>query len=209
MAQAEAIPATTRRSLLSAAVGVAGAGAAVIATATPVMADQTETEIITAGRKFEEMFSRYMPAWFQWARLAREAKTETKAKFGVDYSAPAWSEPLPGKSPAQLFLHNALVSNGADGAAVAIDALHQEMEPIAEFIRDMEIKSLAGLRAKAFVAIWDSRPTCAIHSGCLNFEDEWSLYSLMTGVIAVTGLTDLFGAFVEQVERDATVRLDA
>ena len=69
--------------------------------------------------------------------------------------------------------------------------------------------AVAGLRAKALVAIWDSRPTCATHSGCLNLEDEWSLHSLLTGVVAVTGLSDLFGAFVERIEKDATVRLDA
>lgn len=207
MAQAETIPTTTRRGFLSAAVGAAGG--AVITTATPVVADQPDTEIITAGRKFEEMFSRYMPAWFEWARLHREARAETKAKFGDDYGSPAWREPSPGQSPAEKFFHNALVRNGTDRASDAVDALHQEMEPIAEFIRDEEIESLAGLRAKALVAIWDSRPDCATHSGRLNFEDEWSLYSLLTGVIAVTGLSDLFGAFVERVEGDATVRLDA
>jgi hypothetical protein len=206
MAQAETIPNATRRGFLSAAVGAAGA--AVIATATPAIASQSDIEIITAGQKFEGLFTKYMPAWFEWARLAREAKAETKAKFGADYSAPAWREPLPGKSPAQLFLHNALVSNGADRAGDAIDALDQEMELIAQYIRDEEIESLAGLRAKALVAIWDSRPTCASHSGGLNFENEWSLYSLMTGVIAVTGLSDLFGAFVERVEGDATKTLE-
>jgi hypothetical protein len=65
-------------------------------------------------------------------------------------------------------------SNGTDRASDPVDALHQEMEPIAEFIRDGEIESLAGLRAKALVAIWiaDSRPICALTPGCLNFEDE-------------------------------------
>jgi hypothetical protein len=106
-------------------------------------------------------------------------------------------------------LHKALVRNGARRAADAIDALHQDIDSIAQFIRDEEIKCVAGLRAKALVAIWDSRPTCATHSGCIELEDEWSLYSLLTGVVAVTGLSDLFGAFVERIEKDATVRLDA
>jgi hypothetical protein len=162
-----------------------------------------DTEIITAGQKFEEMFSRYMPAWFEWARLHRDARAEAEAKFGDDYSSPAWREPSPGQSPAEKFFHNTLVRNGTDRASDAVHALHQEMEPLAEFIRDGEIKSLAGLRAKALVAMWDSRPDCAIHDGCLNFEDEWSLHSLMTGVVAVTGLPDLYGAFVERIEADA------
>ena len=58
---------------------------------------------------------------------------------------------------------------------------YNEMEPIAELIKDADIQSLAGLRAKALVAIWDSRPISAIHNGVLNFEDEFSCYSLVTG----------------------------
>jgi hypothetical protein len=206
MAQPETIPNSTRRGFLSGP--VAAAGGAVIATATPAMANQPDTEIIAAGQKFEALFTRYMPAWFEWARLHREAMAETEAKFGEDYSSPAWREPSPGQSPAQLFLHNALARNGTDMVSDVMDTLHQEMEPIANFIRNEEVESLAGLRVKALVAIWDSRPICATHSGCLNLEEEWSLYSLLTGVVAVTGLSDLFGAFVERVESDATEILD-
>jgi hypothetical protein len=49
-------------------------------------------------------------------------------------------------------------------------------------------------------------PNCASHSGYVNFEDERSLY--FTGVIAVTGLSDLFGSFVERIGKDATKRVD-
>jgi hypothetical protein len=68
---------------------------------------------------------------------------------------------------------------------------------------------VAGLRAKALVAIWDRRPTCASHNGCLELDDERSFQSLLAGVVAVTGLSDLFGAFVERIEADATLPLDA
>jgi hypothetical protein len=57
------------------------------------------------------------------------------------------------------------------------------------------------------------RPTSAPRKGGseiqvsnLNFEDERSLY--FTGVIAVTGLSDLFGSFVERIGKDATKRVD-
>ena len=143
------------------------------------------------------------------ARLAREARAETDAKFGNDYSSPAWREPSPAQCQAFKFLSKVLSSNGADRANDVMDALHNEMDPIAGFVRDEEIRSVAGLRAKALVAIWDSRPTGAYHNGCIELDDEWSLHSLLTGVAAVTGLSDLFGAFVERIEKDATVRLDA
>jgi hypothetical protein len=150
-----------------------------------------------------------MPVWFEWGRLNREARAETEAKFGNDYSSPAWRQPSPGQSPAQKLLNNSSANNGADRACDEEYALHEQMEPIAQFVRDEEVKSVAGLRAKALVAIWDSRPTCASHNGCIELDDEWSLHSLLTGVVAVTGLSDLFGAFVERIEVDATLPLDA
>jgi hypothetical protein len=59
----------------------------------------------------------YMPAWLTWARLHREAKAETEAKFGKGYCSPAWSEPKLSQSPAQKYLHEALVRNGTVASA--------------------------------------------------------------------------------------------
>jgi hypothetical protein len=175
------------------------------ATVSPVEAANPDAEVIAAGEKFERLLPRYMAAWFDWARLHREAKAEAEAKFGDDYHSPAWCKPNPGQSPAQAFLCEAIARNGTGAADDAVSALHDQMEPIAEMIKDADIQTLAGLRSKALVAIWDSRPIGATHDGCLNFEDEFSCYSMVTGAVAITGLSDLFGSFVEQVENDATV----
>jgi hypothetical protein len=148
-------------------------------TISPVEMANPDAEIIAAGKKFGELLPKYMTAWFEWSRLQREASAETHARFGKNHGSPAWME---GKRPAQVFLHEALERNGTRQASEAVEALYDEMEPIAELIRDSDIESLAGLRSKALVAIWDSRPTCAVHKGVLNFEDEWSLHSLVTGV---------------------------
>ncbi|WP_407174553.1 hypothetical protein [Bradyrhizobium sp. STM 3562] len=177
-----------------------------VATVSPIEAAHPDAKIIAAGVRFEKLLPKYMTAWFEWARLHREARAETYAKFGEDYCSPAWTEPDGAHSPAFLFLQQALACNGARQAADTESALHDEMNPIAELIRDAEIQSLAGLRAKALVAIWDCRPGVAEHTGDLNLDNEWSLYSLLTGTIAVTGLSDLFGSFVEQVRKDAIVK---
>ena len=185
-------------------------GAALTGTAIPaVAASNPDAEVIAAGQKFEDLFSRYMPAWLKWARLHREAKAETEAKFGKGYHRVAWQHPTPGKSPGQKYLSEALARNGASQASDAIEVLYDEMEPLAEFIRETDIESMEGLRAKALVAMWDSRPTGATHSVYLNFEDEQSLCSLLTGAIAATGLSDLFGSFIEQIEAEATKEIAA
>ena len=174
----------------------------------PAAASDADAEIIAAGEKFEQLLKQYIPAWFEWAKRHRAAKAETVVKFGGDYRSSAWSEPEPGRSPAQRYLKEAVGRNGAKRASEATEALCDEMEPIANLIREAKVETLAGLRAKALVAIWEARPTCATHKGLLNFDDEISLWSLLNGVVAVTGLSGLYGSFIEQVESDATEELD-
>ena len=78
--------------------------AALVAAPSIAIANEADAEIIAAGKKFEELFPKYMKVWFQWSRLMREAHDQTNAKFGDDYSSPAWSQPSLGESPAQAFL---------------------------------------------------------------------------------------------------------
>jgi hypothetical protein len=197
--------AVNRRSVMNMLVGTALAGTVVPAVAAP----NPDAEIIAAGQKFEELLGRYVPAWLNWARLHREAKAETVARFGEGYSSPAWTKPEHGQSPAQKYLHEALARNGTTAAEKVTGAFYDEMEPLAGLIRDAETQTMAGLRAKALVAIFDCKPMCAKHDGYFTFTDEISHWSLFNGVIAVTGLSDLLDGYVELFERDATVRLDA
>ena len=178
--------------------------AALAAAPSVAIAAVADGEIVAAGKKFEGLFPRYIWVWFQWSRLMREAHSQTNAKFGTDYGSPAWSQPSAGESPAQAFLERATERNGAHQANELMNALHDEMEPLAELIRDTDIESLAGLRAKALVTIWDSRPIGADHDGSLTYDFEWSYRSLLAGAVAVTGLSDLFGSYVERIKADAT-----
>jgi hypothetical protein len=79
------------------------------------------------------------------------------------------------------------------------------MEPIAQFIRDEDIVSLAGLRSKALVAIWDCRPTCASHGGYFDFGNTESHYSLFNAAVALTGLSDMVSSIDTRLQADATI----
>ena len=198
MSQAETTN-TTRRVVLA---GLASVPALPASTAlASAVAAQPDAEVTLAGEKFQALLRRYVPGWVEWAGLSREAHAVTEAKFGNDYSAPAWTFRGPGE--ARAYLHEAHALNGTDRASDAQTALYKEMEPLSELIRDTEIQSIAGLRAKTLVAIWQTIPTSTSHDGCLEINDP-DLYSLLVASIAVTGLSDFFGWVVEQIEGDAT-----
>jgi hypothetical protein len=100
-----------------------------------------------------------MPAWFEWARLHCDAHEETEAKFGEQNTDnPAWTSPLLGTCPAGLFLDVALARNGCNSAADIETALFDQMRPLADLIRESEVRSLAGLRAKTLLSILDFWP---------------------------------------------------
>src|SRR5229473_3054728 len=90
--------------------GVAGAAsvvsvAALSCAAMPASPHQCDAEAVAAGIQFEALLAKYIPVWFDWARLNREAKEEAEGKFGEDNcDNEAWTEPLTGTSPAYLYL---------------------------------------------------------------------------------------------------------
>jgi hypothetical protein len=101
-----------------------------------------DAEIVAAGEKFEPLLGKYVTANLRWAKLSRAAKAEAVARFGDDYGSDNWSEPSPGKSPGTAFLSEVHARNGCRQACDAIKALHDEMEPLAELIRDTAVETL-------------------------------------------------------------------
>jgi hypothetical protein len=152
-----------------------------------------DAEIVAAGERFEPLLGKYLPARFEWARLSRAARAEATAKFGDDYSSDGWSKPSAGSSPGTAFLMGAHKRNGSVRASAAMMALHEEMRSFAETIRNADVASIAGLRAKTLVAIWDYQPLCADHEGGFEFDNEESHPSLFYAAVAVTGLSAMVG----------------
>jgi hypothetical protein len=163
--------------------------------------------VIEYGRRFQEQFERFMPAWFEWAKRMRAARNETEEKFGKDRKGPAWKrkweEGYVKDGSAWEFLHEATLRHGAREADKALNPIREEIDRLADLIQNFEIKTLPGLRAKALVAIWGMRPMRASHDGflyCGNDDDD--LVSLIQGAIAVTGLSDYYEAFAYRVWED-------
>jgi hypothetical protein len=146
-----------------------------------------DAETVAAAEEFEPLLRKYIPAYFEWTKLSRAAHAEAREKFGDDYSSDGWSKPLAGTSPGTAFLYEAHKRNGCDQASRATGVLREEMEPLAEAIRDADITTIVGLRAKTLVAIWDALPMYSGHDGVFDLDDERIHWSLFSGAIAVTG----------------------
>jgi hypothetical protein len=195
---------------ITAAASAVGAGS-LAAAAIPPTVHQCDAEVAAAGARFEALFSQWMPAWLEWARLHCGAVEETEAKFGEqDHENPTWADPLTGRlGPASVFLYEAVDRNGCHHAADVEHDLKEQMEPLAELIRNAEVTSLAGLRAKTLVSILDFWPVFADHNGNLSntFDTEGGHYSLFTGAVAVTGLGDLVRDIDERLAANACLSL--
>jgi hypothetical protein len=174
--------------------------------AQPLLAP-SEAETVAAAEKFESLLRQYLTVRFEWAELARAAPAEAFEKFGDDYGSDGWSKPNSGTSPGTAFLSELHERNGCRHVSERMSALFEEMEPFAETIRDADVTTIAGLRAKTLVAVWDNLPISADHDGNLCFEDERSHRSLFSGSVAVTGLSSMVDALQTRLQSDASVSL--
>jgi hypothetical protein len=68
------------------------------------------------------------------------------------------------------------------------------MYPLIKLIQEAQTETLAGLHAKALVAIFGTR---ASHDGYLSFNDEVDLWSLLSGFVAVTEISSCYERFAE------------
>jgi len=79
------------------------------------------------------------------------------------------------------------------------------MEPFAETIRDADVTSIAGLRAKTLVAIWDYQPLSSRHEGNFELDNDDSHWSLFSGAVSVTGLSDMVNDLQTRLQIDASI----
>jgi hypothetical protein len=81
--------------------------------------------VIEYGRRFQEQFEQFMPAWFEWAKRMRAAHNETEEKFGRKFEGPArkrkWEDGSVKDGPAWDFLHEATLRHRVREADKALE----------------------------------------------------------------------------------------
>jgi hypothetical protein len=190
----------SRRSVL----GQIAAGATVAVVAIPTAASPTnpDAEIIAAGKAFEPLLSKYLDAQFIWTRLSREASDATDAKYPSDDFDGR------GENPKWAFHLQMGEQNGSSKAHDRLSEIHEEMEPLADLIRETPAETIEGLRAKTLVAILECQPSCSDHEGEFDFSDEDSHRSLFHAAVAVTGLSEMVSAIGIRLQIDAGIPQD-
>jgi hypothetical protein len=161
-----------------------------------------DAEIIAAGKAFEPLLSKYLDAQFIWTRLSREARAETDAKFPSD------DFDGPGENPKWAFHLQMGEQNGCKQASARLSEIHEEMEPLADLIRETASETIEGLRAKTLVAIWDCQPIFATHEGGFDFSNKDSHCSLFHAAVVATGLSEMVSAIDIRLQVDAGIPQD-
>jgi hypothetical protein len=107
-----------------------------------------------------------MGAWLEWAPRMRAAHAEVRDNMAARVVA--------------------IQRTGCDVAQARMSELERDMQPLAEEIIAAPATSLAGLRAKALVALWEALPANASHDGAFDFSDASRL--LFDAVAEMIGL---------------------
>jgi hypothetical protein len=164
---------STRRAFIQAIAALPIAAAAPAATAHTLDAD-----LVALGDRFEPLLDQYYAARKRWAPLmvaAHAGYDRAAAERHYQYSAEA--------------LEDSCERSGANESRDALAAISQEMEELANAINVAPVNSIAGLRAKAMVALWKLAPLRAQDTE-FSFENDYRFEQLFTAVAELCGLKE-------------------
>jgi hypothetical protein len=191
--------ARSRRDVLAAAIAVP---AVALAPDLPTPAFAADSRIVAAGARFERLLLEFFEATLDWApRLAgasRKAATRlglSRHEIGIgarrDFSSAMFEE---------------FARNGGAAASRRMSALERRLMPLARTIIASRETSLAALRAKMLVVLYEARPTCADALDTWAFPDDaGATRSLLAAVAELTGLRML----LHEVEARFTATAEA
>ena len=147
-----------------------------------------------------------MNARFEWAPLSRAAGAELEAS--PKYVS--WADATDQQRRAQQRRNNAIHKrNGCDAASNRMSALFARMKPIAEKIVEVPASTLAGLRAKALVVLFEAMPAFADHEGEMEMADDGGASrSLFMTAAELTGIGPMVREIEARLAADATVSDD-
>src|SRR5262249_28429976 len=123
-------------------------------------------------------------AWLEWAPRMRAAHAEVRDNMAA--------------------LAVAIQRTGCDVAQARMSELERDMQPLAEEVIAAPATSLAGLRAKALVALWEALPANASHDGAFDFPD--ASRSLFDAVAEMIGLMPMVREFEARLAADVESR---
>ena len=165
------------------------AGLAILPAALPAaaQAETRDVELIALGAQFEPLVEKYYAARAVWGQRLAQAHAETDERFG-EFS---YHDENGNRNP-DIEARSAFFDEMGDRLALGdasdrLDAIAQELSPIANAILALPVTSIEGLRAKAMVAFQEVAPLSAGDTG-YHFGDEPVFQRLFYAVAQVCGL---------------------
>lgn len=143
-------------------------------------AHRPSAELIALGRQLEPLVDAYYAARAVWSPILSERNRELDERFGVPAGYTAEYEAAAKAIDDRVGLHE---------ANERLDALAQQISPIANAILALPVTSIEGLRAKALVAFREVAPLCAGDTE-YEFDNPIAFQRLFHAVAQVCGLAD-------------------
>jgi hypothetical protein len=193
----------SRRHLVTTAAALA-AGATVnlgaIALTRAADGPNLDAELLALGARLEPLLLDYMRNALIWAPASRAAHAE------IGGLSEEWHNFTDEQQCAHIdALQAALERHGAEAASDRNGELAADIEPLVEQILEAPASSLAGLRAKALVVLWEARPALHDHSWLDFHEDDdgGACRSLFDAVADLTGIAPMVRSIEAQLAADA------
>jgi hypothetical protein len=159
----------SRRSVMT------GIAAAVAVAAVPTIASpEPDAELIALGREIEPLVIANLDAILGWAPRLCEASRACYAKFGREIG----DDPEGPRKHAWHEVHDSVTSaNGFEAFQDRMTETDDALKELAERVAQLEAESVAGLRTKTIVAIWENAPSIADNMSFSWGEDCGAIYS--------------------------------
>jgi len=137
----------------------------------------TDDPIFALIGKFELLLAEYYERRRDWGPRLAQAHAETDALFGEEYGAP----------DRESFFSEACTRFDVQEASDRLQAVTEEMKPLARTIVALPTTSMEVLRAKALVTFWEISPLSADDTK-YHFGDEYPFQLLFSAVAEFCGL---------------------
>lgn len=184
-----AIEGLSRRGMIAALAVLAAA-----MTAVPAAASDADAELIALGKQFEILVDRYYTARAVWAPALSAAHAEHDAAFAeIDRATPHYELPPDKREEMRAFFEAACERHGVREASENLDAIAQQLSPVANAILALPVTTIEGLRVKALVVFKEVAPLTASGDE-YDFDNPPAFQRLFSAVAEVCGLTGKIAA---------------
>jgi hypothetical protein len=154
-----------------------------------------DCNLVVLGERFEALLRDYIDTQLQWMALARVARAEIK-RLGLPNRFDLSTEQQRAQDG---ICKDIRIRCGCEAANDRMNDLYDGLEPLVGLIREEEVSTLAGLRARALVLLFEAMPA-SVDEDQLQFDEQGAQEAAASLLLAAAELTGL-APLVRDTER--------